>query len=114
MSSRLRRVLIKAKVLQPDIQTTFIAYCWSCKLWMRWLGLRAKQLSPDRIALKGSSVTPNILRYFKEQGLLVRAWGVKCDEALASRLIRMGVDGLSFDHPAKLWEIWRGDSDIRD
>lgn len=113
VSSRLHRVLVKAKVLQPEIQTTFVSYCWSWRPWMRWVAFRAKQLSVDRIALKGALVTPAMLRYFKGQGLLVRAWGVNCDEAIAVRLIRMGVDGLSFDHPARLWEIWGDDSDAR-
>ena len=75
------------------------------------MAVRAKQLGVDRIALKGALVTQVMLRYFKGQGLLVRAWGANCDEALAARLIQMGVDGLSFDHPARLWEIWGDDSD---
>ena len=77
---------------------------------MRWVAFRAKQLSVDRVALKGALVTPAMLHYFRGQGLLVRAWGVNCDEAIAVRLIRMGVDGLSFDHPARLWQIWRDGS----
>jgi len=50
-------------------------------------------------------VTARMVRYFHDRGVAVRAWGVHRDDELAERLIAMGIDGMTFDDPQRLWQI---------
>ena len=54
---------------------------------------------------KASTITPRMIRFFHDGGIIVRAWGVGSDEKIAARLIRMGVDGMTFNAPDVLWTI---------
>lgn len=106
VSSRLGPLLARVKALEPALETGFLAYFFDWGWWMRYVAHRMNGLGTHTVSPKGSTVTPEMVHFFHERGHLVRAWGVERDEELAARLIRMGVDGMSFDQPDRLWELW--------
>ena len=105
VSSTMPDVLANVRKLLPDARTTLIAWVWD---WL-WLARRAErkvgEVKADRIALRGRNITERLVEHFRESGVSVRAWGVGADEALAEQLVRMGVNGMTFDRPDRLNEI---------
>lgn len=106
VSSRLRGLLKRAKVLEPALQTGFLAYFRDWGWWNHYVARRLKAMRAETVSPNASMVTQRMVDFFHQRAYIVRAWGVKQDEALARRLIRMGVDGMTFDHPERLWELW--------
>jgi len=105
ISSHRGQLLRHTAKLEPGITTTLIAWFVDWWWWRWYVAVRTRSLGVDRISPKGSMVTPEMVRYFHDRGIAVRAWGVGRDENLASRLIRMEVDGMTFDDPNRLWQI---------
>ena len=62
-------------------------------------------MQANRVAPPAGQVTDAMVRYFHSRGIVVRAWGVGRDESLASRMISLGVDGMTFDDPRRLAEL---------
>ncbi len=60
----------------------------------------ARELGIAQICPKAEFVTSEIVRSLKEQGFVVRAWGVY-DEKLMRKVIRAGVDGMTVNFPDK-------------
>ena len=107
VSSSHRRVLAATRTLAPRIRTTWIAWFPAWHWWMWYIAGRVRRIEAERVAAKGSLVSSGMVRYFHDRNIAVRAWGVDRDEPLAARLIDMGVDGMTFDDPTRLWEMWR-------
>lgn len=105
--SQHRSVLANMKAKEPGIRTTLTRYFWDWRWWMRFVVNRVVAVGAETISPKGSTVTEPMIAYFRNRGVVVRAWGVRSDESLAARLIRMGIDGMTFDRPDRLWEIWK-------
>lgn len=70
--------------------------------WTRWIIRRALRVGVDRVAAQGATVTRGMVEEAHRAGLQIRAWGVDNDLDLAKRLLKAGVDGLTFDDPARL------------
>ena len=81
---------------------------------MRRAHRRLKDAGAARIVPKGSTITDDMVGFFHERRVKVRAWGVGSNPRLAARLIRLGVDGMTFDHPALLWRIFDKEREARD
>lgn len=105
VSSHHRRVLAQVRSLIPEVRTTWIVWFRDWRWWMWYVAAKVRRLQVDRVGPKGDLVTAGMLRYFHERGIAVRAWGVGRDEQLASRLIELGIDGMTFDDPARFWEL---------
>ena len=114
VSSNHRSVLIRLGELERVIRKTAISYFWDWPCCLGWAKKRTLRLGAERIAPKGSTVTKRMIRYLQKHGLAVRAWGVNRDEMLAATLIRRGVNGMTFDHPERLWEIWKQERELHD
>ncbi|GIS59032.1 MAG: hypothetical protein CM1200mP2_12570 [Planctomycetaceae bacterium] len=85
--------------MAPGVTTTWIAWFRDWRWWMWYVAGRVRQLQADRVAPPAGQVTEAMVRYFHSRGIVVRAWGVGRDESLASRMISLGVDGMTFDDP---------------
>ncbi len=107
VSSHHRSILAQLKSMEPGIRSTLTCYFWDWCWWMRCVGDKVIALGAETISPKGSTVTERMVEYFRNRGIVVRAWGVRSDESLAVRLIQMGIDGMTFDRPDRLWEIWK-------
>ncbi len=105
VSSDHRGVLESIRRLAPDVTTTWIAWFRDWRWWMWYVAGRVRRLRAERVAPPAEQVTGKMVRYFHSRGIEVRAWGVGRDESLASRLISMGVDGMTFDDPRRLAEL---------
>ena len=105
VSSHHRSVLARIRSLVPEVQTTWIVWFRDWRWWMWYVAARVRRLQVDRVGPRGDFVTTRMLRYFHDRGITVRAWGVGRDEQLASRLIGLGIDGMTFDDPARFWEL---------
>ena len=105
VSSDHRRVLRSIRRLAPGVTTTWIAWFRDWRWWMWYVAGRVRQLQANRVAPPAGQVTDAMVRYFHSRGIVVRAWGVGRDESLASRMISLGVDGMTFDDPRRLAEL---------
>ena len=91
--------------LVPGITTTWIAWFRDWRWWMWYVAGKVRRLGARRVAPPATRVTRPMVEYFHSQEIAVRAWGVGRDEALATRLISYGVDGMTFDDPGRLAEL---------
>lgn len=107
VSSSKRRVLQTIQSLEPSIRTTWIVYSRDWGPWMRYVACRAAGCGARRIAPQGSTVTEKLVGFFHDRGRAVRAWGVGDDAPLARHLVRLGIDGMTFDRPDVLATILR-------
>ncbi len=105
VSSRIGPILKGIKSREPSMQTGFVAWFMDWGWWNRHIGRRLEALGATTVSPKASTITPRMIRFFHNRGFIVRAWGVGSDEKLAARLIRMGVDGMTFNTPEVLWRI---------
>jgi len=48
---------------------------------------------------------------FHDAEILVRAWGVGSNGQLATSLIQVGVDGMTYNDPHELWNLLRAERD---
>jgi glycerophosphoryl diester phosphodiesterase len=62
---------------------------------------RALALRPDAVHPRRHLVTPALMRRLQDEGARVHAWTVN-EAAEARRLLRLGVDGIFTDHPARM------------
>jgi glycerophosphoryl diester phosphodiesterase len=62
---------------------------------------RALALRPDAVHPRRHLVTPALMRRLRAAGTRVHAWTVN-EAAEARRLLRLGVDGIFTDHPARM------------
>ena len=107
-------VLGRVRSLEPGIRTSLIGYFWDWRFFLGRAFKRLQDAGAARIVPKGSTITDDMIGFFHERGVTVRAWGVGRNELLAARLIRLGVDGMTFDHPALLWRILDAETETRD
>lgn len=89
------------------VYRTWISWWRDWPGWTAWIAHRARRAGVDRVAPPGSSVTPRMVATVHRSGLMLRAWGVNDDLDLAARLLDYGVDGMTFDDPARLAALIR-------
>ncbi len=98
-SSRLSTL---AAVADTGVQRTWISYWRHWLGWSRVIAKVAARRDIDRVAPKGSTVTPAMVAAIHRSAVQVRAWGVEADLDLATHLLAAGVDGMTFNDPAAL------------
>ena len=112
VSSHDSSVLARMKSKESRIGATLTRYFWDWRWWMLCVANRVQAVGADTISPKGSTVSQQMISYFRNRGIVVRAWGVCSDESLAARLIHMGIDGMTFDRPDRLWEILNTEREV--
>ena len=105
VSSDHRQVLESIRRLTPGVTTTWIAWFRDWRWWMWYVAGRVRQLRAERVAPPAGQVTEAMVKYLHSRGVVVRAWGVGRDESLASRMISLGVDGMTFDDHRRIAEL---------
>ena len=96
------RLSTLARLEDTGVYRTWITY-W--RHWPGWTALivhLARRRGINRLAAKGSTVTPTMVKQVHRSGLMIRAWGVGDDAQMARRLLSTGIDGMTFDDPAHL------------
>lgn len=102
ISSRFATVLRRVRQLEARLATTWLVYVRDWPLWLNHVIHKGCRLGAQRLAPPGAAITARMVEKAHANGLKVRAWGVESSEPLASRLLRLGVDGMTFNDPERL------------
>ncbi len=94
-----------AVLADRGVHLTWITYWRHWPGWTAWITRLARRKGTDRVAPKGSTVTPAMVQQVHRAQLLVRAWGVGADLEMARRLLSCGVDGMTFNDPVGLGKL---------
>ena len=93
--------LCAMRCVAPELETGYL-----CKMVDAGLIARMKRQGMVELCPPADEITAQNVALWKQQGLRVRAWGVK-NEALMRRAYDAGVDGMTVNFPDKLTEYMR-------
>lgn len=96
--------LRRVKELLPEAHT---AYLFGGSTFDRGVVAEAREVGAQQIAPRANLLTPDMVRYARDQGLAVWAWGVR-DRGLLRHALGAGVGGLTLDYPEWLDEELQG------
>ncbi len=111
VSSRIPAILRRIKELEPAIQTSLRSILPGWRFLTRWTVRRLEALGAQTVSPYGSLVTKQMVMQFHDAEIVVRAWGVGSNGQLATSLIQVGVDGMTYNDPHELWNLLRAERD---
>ncbi len=111
VSSRIPAILRRIKELEPAIQTSLRSISPGWGFLTRWTVRRLEALGAQTVSPYGSLVTKKMVMQFHDAEIVVRAWGVGSNGQLATSLIQVGVDGMTYNDPHELWNLLRAERD---
>ena len=111
VSSRIPAILRRIKELEPAIQTSLRSILPGWGFLTRWTVRRLEALGAQTVSPYGSLVTKKMVMQFHDAEIVVRAWGVGSNSQLATSLIQVGVDGMTYNDPHELWNLLRAERD---
>jgi glycerophosphoryl diester phosphodiesterase len=111
VSSRIPAILRRIKELEPAIQTSLRSILPGWGFLTRWTVRRLEALGAQTVSPYGSLVTKKMVMQFHDAEIVVRAWGVGSNGQLATTLIQVGVDGMTYNDPHELWNLLRAERD---